>query len=171
MDHDRKSESVRNSPPAAEKRPASNPSVNELYARLRSEMPSPKSDQEAIAAAMQMIRRLETQNSAEEAVRVAAKAEVTMGNACHACGGENRPGNAFCGSCGVPLRVSPGEESAAKLAQPAGQHHYHHHYHHYGVAADGFAAPVGDTRAAAPARPRAAVGDLCSAGRKPRCES
>lgn len=91
---------------------------------------------------------------------------------CDICGHQNRPGNQFCGMCGLPLPESQGTAAAirpelsraddpgnasARAPQGAGQqpghHFYHHHYHHHyfpvGVEGASAAAP-GAIRASAP---------------------
>lgn len=66
--------------------------------------------------------------------------------ACDICGHQNKPGNQFCGMCGLPLpdqqlAAAPNSELEAPessaltpvSAVPAapGHHFYHHHYHHH----------------------------------------
>lgn len=119
-----------------------NPSADEFFKRLQPDMRRPQPSQDAIATAFQAMQRLAAESSAADGVD-----ETSMGAnqlyssvPCASCGHANRPGNQFCGMCGLPLEPSPGAslssapqpfEAGAPGVLPEGFHHYHHHYHHH----------------------------------------
>jgi len=90
-----------------------NPALGEIYQRLYPEMRRPKPNQEAIAAALQAMQRL-TMESDSESVAEHETLEINLGaqTACRVCGHHNRPGNKFCGSCGLLLGTEPPESQA-----------------------------------------------------------
>ena len=116
-----------------------NSTVDEFFTRLRSDMRHPSPSQESVEAAMQTMQRLAAEAAGEPAADPVLRGPLP----CETCGHQNRPGNQFCGMCGLPLAFStapdPVRDSLPGLNQqgspaaplPAGQHHYHHHYHHY----------------------------------------
>jgi uncharacterized protein (TIGR02246 family) len=138
---------------------------------------SSKSDEEAIAAAMEAMQRL----AMETDVADSANAASSEHPACASCGNVNPPGNRFCAACGTALPVKaartagalPDAQARDAADLPAGPHNYHHHYHHhyfsYGEsAAPGPGATVEPRTAAslparAPVRERAAGGPLSRA--------
>jgi uncharacterized protein (TIGR02246 family) len=118
-----------------------NPKVDEFLSRLQSDMRHPSPSAESIEAAMQTMQRLAAEASGNPVSEPAWGGSVSGGPACEACGHVNRPGNQFCGACGLPLAFppaadqqhhSPGDpESAPSNVLPPGHHHFHHHYHHH----------------------------------------
>lgn len=147
-----------------------NSTVDEFFTRLNSGMRHPFPSQESIQAAMQTMQRLAAEAAADpgsEGSRSGAPPPL----ACEACGHHNRPGNQFCGMCGLPLAfgAAPNEsqthapnlsDPAALSRLPGGHHHFHHHYHHhYGTPGHDTVAPVGPSTAApVTTRPRAPGG-------------
>lgn len=150
-----------------------NPSVDEFFTRLRSDMRHPSPSPESIEAAMQTMQRLAAEASGDASADPASRGSL-IGLVCEACGHQNRPGNQFCGMCGLPLALGvapdperdrlPGfEEHAPSVPLPNGHHHFHHHYHHHYFAPGqdaSLAASVGGAASAAPnlTRPRAPGG-------------
>jgi len=153
---------------------AHNPSVDDLFRRLKQDLRQPKPGNESIAAALQSVQRLASQVDTDASASAAA--EIAVSRTCLSCGSSNPVENRFCAICGVPQQDAPEDapahEPQARSAvgskpepQPAGQHHYHHHYHHHyfsspegGVPPAGFepratsSAPVArDVHARAPA--------------------
>jgi len=152
--------------------------VEELLKQWRpgtGELASADVIQFALQALRQPSAAADTQ-SALEAITVERKSMHAPG-ACDICGHQNRPGNQFCGMCGLPLpetqepaASSNGESpvrqdpagaivSAPNLSQtpspmPAGHHFYHHHYHHHY-----FPAGVEVASGAASGGPRGTVAD------------
>jgi len=114
--------------------------VDELLARLKDGLKSPKSGEESVAAALQAIQRLALEADIEESF--SAEAEQGTGPICSSCGKPNRPGHRFCAHCGVPISSADPQPAATApnpslLASP-GHHYYHHHYHHHYLSpADG----------------------------------
>jgi ketosteroid isomerase-like protein len=106
---------------------ALNSTVDEFFHRLRSDMRRPLPSQEAIASALQAMQRLAAESVADAVSGPAGTAPVL---ACETCGHLNRPGNRFCGACGLTLE-RPAGPSSLEAALPHGEHHYHHHYHHH----------------------------------------
>jgi ketosteroid isomerase-like protein len=123
---------------------------------MRREKPSP----DAIAAAMEAVQRLAAEADAEDAAEDVAQdlAADPKTVACKICGYQNRPGNKFCGMCGISVedaqKAVPGTAPPADAQPSAGitfpplalpeperpsalrptgneTHHYHHHYHHH----------------------------------------
>jgi uncharacterized protein (TIGR02246 family) len=132
------------SPPSGNPSPSAgdnlnlDPTVDEFFNRLHPDMRRPLPTQEAIADALQTMQRLAAEAASETGTRPAAG----VSSVCHTCGHQNRPGNQFCGMCGLPLAAPGANPSAGAIPSssgmpaesaslPAGQHHYHHHYHHY----------------------------------------
>jgi ketosteroid isomerase-like protein len=124
---------------------AQNPSVDEFFTRLQSDMRHPLPSQQAIAEALQTMQRLAAEAAGDAPADSSARTRATPTVPCEACGHLNRPGSQFCGMCGVPLTMnapgnkpsdaSPGSAGSSEAASlPAGQHHYHHHYHHHYLA-------------------------------------
>lgn len=120
---------------------AIDPTVDEFFTRLRSDMRRPLPSQESIAAALQTMQRLAAEAGADSGSDSSTRARAAT-VACDACGHQNRPGNQFCGMCGLPMTTSapphtpedPGPDftgPSEAAALPQGQHHYHHHYHHH----------------------------------------
>lgn len=135
-----------------------NRALEEIHHQFSPEMRRAKPDQQAIAAALQAMRRLtmdaDVENSAEESV-AGSESSVLL---CRTCGQSNRKDNKFCGACGMALGGEPGlpdavvnsesalmdaiQEEISSMASPemrevhpanpsAAVHHYHHHYHHH----------------------------------------
>ena len=157
-------------PPSADDDLGLNSTVDEFFTRLRSDMRHPSPSQESIHAAMQTMQRLAaeaaTDPGSESGLRGASQPPLV----CEACGHHNRPGNQFCGMCGLPLAfdVTPNEsqtrapnlsDPAALSSLPGGQHHFHHHYHHYVTPGHDAVTPAGaSTAAPSTTRPRAPGG-------------
>jgi uncharacterized protein (TIGR02246 family) len=142
----------------ADKKPASNnlpdAEVEEFLKQWQSGQGQSAMAADAIQLAMQALRQPTTAadtQTALEAIAVERKSMHAPG-ACDICGHQNRPGNQFCGMCGLPLpetqepaadaqaivRQEPAGAvvSTPKAAQspapmPPGHHFYHHHYHHH----------------------------------------
>ncbi len=81
-----------------------NSTVDEFFTRLQSDMRHPSPSQESIAAAMQTMQRLAAEASGNPAAESAFPAPGAP--VCETCGHPNRPGNQFCGMCGLPLVLS-----------------------------------------------------------------
>src|SRR5215472_11472345 len=82
-----------------------NPKVDEFLSRLQSDMRHPSPSQESIEAAMQTMQRLAAEVSGNP-----ASDSASGGITCEACGHSNRPGNQFCGTCGLPLAFAAGSD-------------------------------------------------------------
>jgi len=169
MDREKLSGPVRNLPGSgSEGERAHNPAVDDLFRRLKQDLPHPKPGNEAIAAALQAVQRLTSQVDTDASVSAVAEAAETR--TCFSCGSQNPADNRFCAICGVPQQDAPsqGPEAPAGLKPAAlavGQHHYHHHYHHhYFASAEGgvpFAGSEQRTTNSAPAaRTRTQVGGV-----------
>lgn len=116
-----------------------NSTVDEFFQRLQADMRRPQPSQEAVAGAFQTMQRLAAESSASA---VTGPEETSLTIPCGTCGHQNRPGNHFCGMCGLSLSFaaeSPPQEPAIlgqadpslPPAQSGGPHHFHHHYHHH----------------------------------------
>jgi len=107
--------------------------VDELLARLKDGLKSPKSGEESVAAALQAIQRLALEADIEESF--SAEAEQGTGPICSSCGKPNRPGHRFCAHCGVPISSAEPQPATTapnpSLPASPGHHYYHHHYHHH----------------------------------------
>jgi uncharacterized protein (TIGR02246 family) len=120
-----------------------NPTADEFFKRLQSDMRRPVPSQDAVSAAFQAMQRIAAESTGDAGVESFAAGTQPGGTTtCEICGHQNRPGNQFCGMCGLPLGGELGapspELSPANLsgsgnapARPEGAHHYHHHYHHH----------------------------------------
>jgi ketosteroid isomerase-like protein len=150
MDHEKPTGPGRNLPasgPDADL--AHNPSVDDLFRRLKQDLRQPKPGNESIAAALQAVQRLASQVDTDASASAAA--EIAVSRTCLSCGSPNPVENRFCAICGVPQQDAPAHEPQARSAvsskpesQPAGQHHYHHHYHHhYFSSPEGGVPPAG----------------------------
>ena len=134
-------------PPGSSQKPspeaglAGNPTVDEFFTRLRSDMRHPSPSQESIEAARQTMERLAAEASADPNSDPSLRGSLPA-LVCETCGHQNRPGNQFCGMCGLPLTLRAAPESfrypipglneqSPTAPLPNGHHHYHHHYHHY----------------------------------------
>jgi uncharacterized protein (TIGR02246 family) len=132
-----------NASPGSENEFISNPSADEFFRRLQSDVRRPQPSESAVSAAFQAMQRVAAEASGDagmEGLRLGSQGGATV--TCEVCGHQNRTGNQFCGMCGLPL----GGESAAPSGEPLppsptgalgtkaqfeGTHHYHHHYHHH----------------------------------------
>ena len=161
---------------AVPREPEASPSHMEEF--LRSLQPS-SSDAAAIAAATEAAERLSVEIDAEQATEDARRgfAAGSRAHICRVCGHGNRPGNRFCGMCGVPVAAEDNgisaldseeerlPESPASSSRAAFEtHHYHHHYHHHylpgGYSDSARRDPVREERS----RPNAALrGDMSRA--------
>jgi uncharacterized protein (TIGR02246 family) len=153
--------------------------AEELFKHLQSEAGEPPASPEAIMIALRALKQPSAAADSQmalQAMSVERKRMHTPG-ACDICGHQNRPGNQFCGMCGLPLpehqevlsspvsddkalaRQELPDTSAVTLASPPpnqtanGHHFYHHHYHHHYFPA-GF-----EGSSSIPAGPRASTGD------------
>ena len=106
---------------------------------------------EAIQLALQALKRPSAASDTQTALQAMSVERTSMHapGACDICGHQNRPGNQFCGMCGLPLPDQqgivaaevqtpshPGEAlaipgSSAAIPSAPGHHFYHHHYHHH----------------------------------------
>jgi len=108
------------------------PDEDEFFSPVKAEVPRPKPEQDAIAAALQAVQQLGLQMDADDSV-----SDLTQAGdhpRCLSCGRPNRQGNRFCSACGVPLQETASRDSASNpppRPATAGQHYYHHHYHHH----------------------------------------
>jgi uncharacterized protein (TIGR02246 family) len=114
--------------------------------------------QEAIQLALRALRQPSVGGDTQIALQAMSVERKSMHapGACDICGHQNRPGNQFCGMCGLPLpeqqegadSSAPEGQSLARQQSPAnaalatpagtpspahapGHHFYHHHYHHH----------------------------------------
>ncbi len=120
-----------------------NPTADEFFKRLQSDMRRPSPSQDAVSAAFHAMQRIAAESSGEAGTEASRATPQAAGSTtCEVCGYPNRPGNQFCGMCGLPLGGELGSSPPAPLlpsptapvassAQPEGPHHYHHHYHHH----------------------------------------
>jgi ketosteroid isomerase-like protein len=158
MDHEKPTGPIRSLPASgSETELGHNPSVDDLFRRLKQDLHHPKPGTEAIAAALQTVQRLASQVDADGSA--SAIAESAVSRTCRSCGSENPADNRFCAICGVPQQDAPPRAAESQIvtnlkpAAPApGQHHYHHHYHHHY-----FSSPEGGVPGAA-SEPRATGG-------------
>jgi uncharacterized protein (TIGR02246 family) len=126
--------------------------VDELLARLKDGLKSPREGDESVAAALQAIQRLALEADIEESF--SPEAEQGIGPTCATCGKPNRPGHRFCAHCGVPLAQAEPKTPPIATAQTPGHHYYHHHYHHHYLSpADGAPCP-GEGRISSETAPR-----------------
>ena len=112
---------------------------------------------DAMAAALEMVQRLAAEVDAEDTADDIAEEtmrDVTL-RLCRVCGYRNREGHKFCGMCGLPVdsaddsrdqNATPAEReprsrTTASHSAAAETHHYHHHYHHYFPAGQESAGP------------------------------
>ena len=116
-----------------------NATVDEFFRRLQADMRRPLPSQEAVAGAFQTMQRLAAESST---AAVTGPEETSLLITCVTCGHQNRPGNHFCGMCGLSLSFPsqlPAQEQAnsgsadSSIPPPhsGGSHHFHHHYHHH----------------------------------------
>lgn len=139
---------------------------------------------EAIQLALQVLKQPSAASDTQAALQAMSVERTRMHapGACDICGHQNRPGNQFCGMCGLPLpdqqtageipsEIQPPSPGAGALAIPAspisvptapGHHFYHHHYHHHY-----FPAGVESGAPAAAGGPRGTVADARAAVRTP----
>jgi uncharacterized protein (TIGR02246 family) len=118
--------------------------IDDLLARLKDGLKTPKAGEESVAAALHAIQRLALEADIEESFGAETGA-AGSGPTCLSCGKPNRPGHKFCAHCGVPIpsmlseNADPDRLSAnAPVPAQAAHHYYHHHYHHhYFSAAEG----------------------------------
>jgi uncharacterized protein (TIGR02246 family) len=106
-------------------------------------MRRPQPSQDAISAAFQAMQRIAAESSGGAGVDgFASGTQSGAVTACEVCGHQNRPGNQFCGMCGLPLGGEVGSpvlehnqpNAIGPVNSPArtdGPHHYHHHFHHH----------------------------------------
>jgi len=143
-----------------------NPVVEDFFAGLKHDMRRPAPGQEAIAATLQAIQRVDANSDTEDALAAEAREEPIDRAICASCGGDNPATNRFCAKCGVPLQqMAPRSEStkesaedrisseprSASAAEPTapGQHYYHHHYHHHYFSPANEALPIAGAEARA----------------------
>ena len=106
-----------------------NPSAEEFFRRVQSDLRRPQPPPEAIRA----MQRLAAE-SAGTASDIQESNVDPSSPLCSICGHKNRPGSRFCGMCGLPVEIKTAaveEAPAANPSAPGGPHHYHHHYHHH----------------------------------------
>lgn len=129
--------------PGSEAELTPNPSADEFFKRLQSDMRRPVPSQDAVSAAFQAMQRIAAESSVDSGVEsLAGGNQPGATTTCEVCGHQNRPGNQFCGMCGLPLGGEMGSPSPDSMplnvagpgsspARPEGPHHFHHHYHHH----------------------------------------
>jgi len=164
-----------------------NPALGEIYEQLVPQITNRhRPNQDAITAALQAMQRLATEMDSEQAAEdstgsAAPELSPEAASFCPACGHQNRAGNKFCGTCGLPVEgartqaemfVTPRLEEEASLQHrsappdamrevhppagaPGATHHYHHHYHHHYLPAGGGGYIPGSVDAAPASRPNA----------------
>ena len=88
-----------------------NREVDEFFNRLNYDMRRPKPGQDAVTAALHAIQKLAFEADTEDSVSDAVEPTTMAAPICQSCGAQNRPGNRFCGNCGVPM-APPGVTSA-----------------------------------------------------------
>src|SRR5579885_3116843 len=109
-------------------------SLEDFLSPLSNQPAAPKSDEEAIAAAMEAMQRLALESDLQNSANVSAS-DLRL---CASCGNQNPAANRFCASCGSSLPSSnavpasdsdsPGEQGIPFPAElPPGPHQYHHH--------------------------------------------
>jgi uncharacterized protein (TIGR02246 family) len=158
--------------------------AEEFFKRFESETSDGSAVPEAVQIALRALKQpsvaADTQ-TALQAMSVERKRMHAPG-ACDICGHQNRPGNQFCGMCGLPLPdqqlaapqadAGGAEESAGtaltipgKPSVPAhtpnGHHFYHHHYHHHYF-------PAGVEGGGSVAGPRGTASDPARDATRPR---
>lgn len=151
--------------------------AEEFFQRWHSETGAAPPSLEAVQTALRALKQPSVEGDTQAALEDMSLERTNMHapGACDICGHQNRPGNQFCGMCGLPLPQQEGatsltaegqpsarpESSEAALALPQsahapaqaanGHHFYHHHYHHHyfpagmEAGAQGVAAPRGTT--------------------------
>jgi len=129
--------------PGSEGELAPNSTADEFFKRLQSDVRRPLPSQDAVSAAFEAMQRIAAESvDAGVAGIAAAGSQPGALTTCEVCGHQNRPGNQFCGMCGLPLggevgsssleNVLPGASPPANsFSRADGPHHYHHHYHHH----------------------------------------
>jgi len=130
--------------PGSEDELTPNTTADEFLKRLQSDMRRPQPSQDAISAAFQAMQHIAAESSGDAAGMdgLASLPQTGSVTACEVCGHHNRPGNQFCGMCGLPLGGEVGspvpEHGQPSAIGPAnspvrvdGPHHYHHHFHHH----------------------------------------
>jgi len=129
--------------PGSEDELSPNTTADEFLKRLQSDMRRHQPSQDAISAAFQAMQRIAAESSGDAGVDGAGSLPQSGSViACEVCGHHNRPGNQFCGMCGLPLGGELGAPvtkhdhpspigPANTSSRPDGPHHYHHHFHHH----------------------------------------
>jgi uncharacterized protein (TIGR02246 family) len=122
--------------------------TDDFLKQLKSGAGLPAEGQEILNAALKALNRpsVETDVATSMLDMEAESRRPAASGTCDICGHQNRPGNQFCGMCGLPLPEyaaapsSPAQADAregarpsvrSSTAQPPGVHFYHHHYHHH----------------------------------------
>jgi uncharacterized protein (TIGR02246 family) len=95
-----------------------NPALGEIYQRLYPEIKRAKPNQEAIAAALQAMQRLTMKMDSETAAEQVTQTGLSV--ACPSCGYQNREGNKFCGTCGLPVERTGGLKAQESGLESAG---------------------------------------------------
>src|SRR6476661_8019587 len=102
-------------PPGSSQKPspeaglAGNPTVDEFFTRLRSDMRHPSPSQESVEVARQTMERLAAEASADPNSDPSLRGSLPA-LVCETCGHQNRPGNQFSGMCGLPLTLRAAPE-------------------------------------------------------------
>jgi len=147
--------------------------ADQFFKGLQAEGALPAESREILTAALKAMQSpsvdADTQTGLQD-LALESKRSAASG-ACDICGHQNRPGNQFCGMCGLPLPEFQGTTPASRPALPVnedlaagssrgpqsghapGHHFYHHHYHHHYFASgvEGTpGAPSNVSRTAAP---------------------
>ena len=120
-----------------------------FFKRLQSDSALTQESQEILNAALKAMQRPSVETDTRTGLQDMAleTQRQSVPGLCDICGHQNRPGNQFCGMCGLPMpdyagpvAEGAGAESAAPgshapAASPRGHapghHFYHHHYHHH----------------------------------------
>jgi len=125
--------------------------ADQFFQGLQADGTLPAESREILSAALKAMKSQSVDADTETSLQdLALESQRTAGSgACDICGHQNRPGNQFCGMCGLPLPEFQGTAPAARAALPAkgelapasapmsqaahapGHHFYHHHYHHH----------------------------------------
>lgn len=160
-------------PSSSRKDRSSDAFAEDFFKRLQSDESLPAAGQDVLNAALKALQTpsVEEDTTASLQDMEAESKRATSPGACDICGHQNRPGNQFCGMCGLPLPDYPGAAAGVRPAAPnlpqeiqapaqaagpqpsaaaPGVHFYHHHYHHHYLP---MSAEAGAASLAAPSRP------------------
>ncbi len=138
--------------------------LQDIYRKMAPETRRPRSNEDAMAAAREVVQRLAAEAEAENPLHaMGEETDERVAVVCPVCGYRNRENNKYCGMCGLSLAeeqkprrgdssaAHPGEHERVEMSNErhgpvvAETHHYHHHYHHH-YFQGGTAAEAGGVR-------------------------